>query len=335
MTSIAQTAYYYPEPYWHHRQMEYIKTLLLFFDDIAILRPRYMRGVERAADPVLAGPLQDLDLLRVLEPETFLDLQTTEALAEIVTELVVGGAFDDLGEAPHFAELSRSRMGWNADVELSDMLVEELQARDLARPSEDGVSIPLHPKVRTTILVLLALLADSAGRRHGLRLHPVTDRLDSAQAVIDTLKLWPSPSTGHVIASDLSVVAPDLSGVSLDRLLEFRTDEGESYREYSRNLRTFVRDLGSMSAEGREEAILDRREELNDLARRLERKARRSLTRTISTFVLGIAGSVWATASGNILGAGVEFGRMLTDLMDDSSMLGAYSYMFRVQRLLT
>jgi hypothetical protein len=39
-------AYYYPEPYWRGREIDAIKNLLLFFDGIAILLPRYMRGRE-------------------------------------------------------------------------------------------------------------------------------------------------------------------------------------------------------------------------------------------------------------------------------------------------
>jgi hypothetical protein len=51
-----ETAYYYPEPYWPARHSDWAKSLLLFFDDIAILLPRYMRGREDAADPTLAQP---------------------------------------------------------------------------------------------------------------------------------------------------------------------------------------------------------------------------------------------------------------------------------------
>jgi hypothetical protein len=153
-------AYYYPQPYWPTGEVDTLKNLLLFFDGIAILLPRYMSGRETAADPILAVPLQEKGLLRILEPETFVDQEMTEALIAAVTELVTEGAFDNLARPEYgYAELSRSRMGWNADIELSEMITEELIARDLARPSEDGVSVPLHPVVRTTFLVLLSQLA--------------------------------------------------------------------------------------------------------------------------------------------------------------------------------
>jgi hypothetical protein len=108
---ITDFAYYYPEPYWRIGEADAMKNLLLFFDGIAILLPRYMAGRESAADPVLAGPLGEMGLLRILEPETFVDLEVTEALIAAVTELVTGGAFDELERPPDYAyaELSRSR----------------------------------------------------------------------------------------------------------------------------------------------------------------------------------------------------------------------------------
>ena len=55
---LPNLAYYYPEPYWliEIDEGDAIKNLLLFFDGIAILLPRYMKGRERAADPILASP---------------------------------------------------------------------------------------------------------------------------------------------------------------------------------------------------------------------------------------------------------------------------------------
>lgn len=95
-----ELAYYYPEPYWLAREGSWIKSLLLFFDGVAILLPDYMRGREIHEDPTLAGPLTDLGLLRVLEPEWFVDGALAEHLAQCMVELIVGEAFagpDDPG----------------------------------------------------------------------------------------------------------------------------------------------------------------------------------------------------------------------------------------------
>jgi hypothetical protein len=74
-------------------------------------------------------------------------------------------------------------MGWDADVELSEMITEELIALDLARPSEDGVSVPLHPVVRMTFL------ARDAGHRAGLSLHPATTTSSAVEDLIQVLSL--------------------------------------------------------------------------------------------------------------------------------------------------
>jgi hypothetical protein len=55
---LADLAYYYPQPYWRGDESDGLKNLLLFFDGIAILLPRYMAGRPAAADPVFAGSLR-------------------------------------------------------------------------------------------------------------------------------------------------------------------------------------------------------------------------------------------------------------------------------------
>ena len=79
-----ETAYYYPEPYWLVRESGWIKSLLLFFDEVAILLPEYMRRRHLAADPTLAEPLEDRGLLRVLAPEWFVDETATTKLTDMV-----------------------------------------------------------------------------------------------------------------------------------------------------------------------------------------------------------------------------------------------------------
>ena len=154
-----ETAYYYPAPYWVFEESDWVKSLLLFFDDIAILLPNYMHGRNTAADPTLAEPLEDRGLLRVLDPNDWVDQEVAGKLAETIIELLANSVFDDLPETEYFAEMSQSRIGYGADVKLAKSVVVELQTKGLARPSEDGVSIPLHPDVRTTILVILAQLS--------------------------------------------------------------------------------------------------------------------------------------------------------------------------------
>ena len=69
----AEVAYHYPEPMWYRREGDWIKSLLLFFDEIALLLPRYMRERPYRDDSEIAGPLEHLGLLKILQPELFID----------------------------------------------------------------------------------------------------------------------------------------------------------------------------------------------------------------------------------------------------------------------
>ncbi len=331
---LADLAYYYPQPYWRAGESDGLKNLLLFFDGIAILLPRYMAGRETAADPFFAGPLQEQGLLRILEPETFVDQQATEALLAAVTELITQGAFDDL-ERPQwgYAELSRSRMGWDADVELSEMITEELIARDLARPSQDGVSVPLHPVVRMTFLVLLAQLARDAGRRAGLSLHPATSSSDAAEDLIQVLSLPASRSAGHVVTLDLETVGVNLATVPLEEVLEFREQHGPAYKAYARNVRHLIAELGLLAPDERESLLVDRREELEDLTNDLRRPARRRWP-SLAGLSIGAAGAAWQAAgvSHDPLGAALALGGAALGFATQEPPATAYSYVLQARR---
>ena len=334
---IDDLAYYYPQPYWGPGETDVMKNLLLFFDGIAILLPRYMSGRETAADPVLAGPLREKGLLRLLEPETFVDQEVTEALITAITELVTQGAFDNLEHPKYgYAELSRSRMGWDADVELSEMITEELISRDLARPSEDGVSVPLHPAVRMTFLVLLAQLARDAGRRAGLSLHPATSSFDAIEDLIQVLSLPGSPSAGHIVTLDLETVGLNLAAVPLDEILEFREQHRAAYRAYARNVRQQVAEVGLLAPEEREAQLLDRREELADLANDLRKAARRQWRMPLATLGLGAAGAAWLAAGPlhDPVGGALALGGTMLGLASAQPAATAYSYILDARRTL-
>lgn len=86
-----ETACYHPEPYWLISEAHWIKSPLLFLDDVAIPLPEYLRGREREADPVVPGPLLDRGLLKVLEPEWFVDEDATGKLTDIPISLIKSG----------------------------------------------------------------------------------------------------------------------------------------------------------------------------------------------------------------------------------------------------
>ena len=339
MTQRPDVAYYYPAPYWGLREGGWIKSLLLFFDQIAILLPDYMYGRHEDADPTLVIPLEERGLLQVLDPNDWVDEKMTNQLAEIVVELLTNGVFDDLPHTDHFHELSQSRMGYGADVGLADMLVEELQDKGLARPSEDGVSVPLHPTVRTTILVTLGQLARAAGAERDLIIHPATNDPNAISDLVATLSREPMPSADKVVTLDLEPVTFDMDPIPLDDLLEFRAEHHNAHKAYMRDLQRFMAEIAAVDEPAdREQLLLERRQEIADAAHDLQRSTRRTLATNLASWSLGLAGATWGFANNDPLGAvltaaGVAIPQAISaTLGGDSTHVAAYSYVFAAQR---
>ena len=292
--------------------------------------PDYMKDRLDRSDPAIVGGLRDHGLLHVIEPETAVDKAAAEKLAEAMAEVISSGALDDLaGQETAFAELSMSRLGFRSDAELAGMVVEELEARGLARKTEDGVSIPLHPAVRALVLVLLAQILRPHGAVMGLDLSPVTDQTRLVGTLTKLLSLPSAPSAGSVISFDMATVGVDLGPVPIDEILDFRRQHLEEHRAYARKVRQFVRELGAMPEEQRPEAFEDRQEELDDLARDLKATSRRAWRRP-AAFALTLAGASWTAASGNPIGALFAAGAgLLGATSGGGPEAGAYSYLFR------
>ena len=329
---MTDTAYYYPAPHWGLEDSGWIKSLLLFFDDVAILLPDYMYGRHIDADPTLAEPLEDRGLLQVLNPNDWVDGEVAGKLAEVVTELLTNGTFDDLPKTDYFSELSQSRIGYGADVKLAGSLVEELQAKGLARPSEDGVSIPLHPDVRTTILVLLAQLSRVAGRKREMKIHPVTNAPQAVADLVATLSRESMPSRGKVITLDLEPVAFDMTPIPLDDVLQFRAEHQDAHRAYMRDLRGFMAELAEIdNSNEREALLLKRRQEIADAAHDIQRSARQALGRNLRSWFLGITGGVWS--AGDPIGLALTAAGIASGIGPGvPERVSAYSYLFAANR---
>jgi hypothetical protein len=332
--ALRQVAYYH-EPYWGPGRGDWIKSLLLFFEGVALLVPDYMHERPLMTDPTLAQPLAEQRLLHRLSPEALVDQGVAEALTNLLDTVMNAGAFDDLNPDTAFAELSRSRLGGTADAGLTEIVLEQLRERGLARPTEDGVSIPLHPVVRAFVLVVLPQLLRAPAEAAGYALQPVSTQPRTLRALLDTLDLSVLPTAGQVVALDLEQVTLDLTPVPLDEVLDFRRQHGAEHRAYARELRQFVRDLASQDPEAREHSFADRREALADTADQLRRLARRAWRRPLATFGLGIAGSAVSIAHGNPVGAGLSAAAALLGLHRQSDPASAYAYLFQAQHQLS
>lgn len=328
--TLPEVAFYYPGPSWHIS--DWIKNLILFFDGVALLVPEYIHDRPFEADPVLATALHDHNLLHILEPERLVDKAATEQLASALSDVITSGALDALDVNTAFHTLSMSRLGYWGDRELAQMIFEELKTRRLARETEDGLSIPMHPQVRTLVLVLLAQILRPRGASVGLDLSPATDIPDLVTSLTELLTVKSLPSSGSVVSFDLNVVGVDLGPFPVDEVLDFRRGHLQEHREYARSIKRFLRELSLVPEEERSEMFAARQAELDDLASDLKRASRRAWKQP-SSFALTLAGAAWTALSGDplsaILGLG---GAALTLGGSGGPNAGAYSYLFQASR---
>ena len=322
-----EIAFYYPGPMWHGS--DWIKTLILFFDGVGILLPNYMNGKLEHEDPATAIPLLDKGLLHVLEPEKIIDKKATKQLGETMSEMIESGAFNKLPKDTRFHEISYSRMGGYGDEKIARDLLKKLKSKGLAKNSEDGVSIPMHPMVRALILVLLSQILRPHGAKMGAELSPATDRPDIVQALEELLLLPHTPSAGHVVALDLETVTVDLRLIPIDEILDFRKEHFNEHRAYVRFVRKLTRELSQLPEKDREDELAARREELQEMVSSLKSASQKAWKRPAS-FGLGIAGAFWNLGSQDYVGAVLAAGgALLGRKSEDKVNTGAYSYLFQ------
>jgi hypothetical protein len=326
--TLPEVAFYYPETFW--ADGNWIKNLILFFDGIGLLVPEYMQDRMERNDPAIVAGLRDKGLLHVFPPETLVDKAATAKLAESLVDIITSGALDSLVKEPtQFAALSMSRLGYRGDAELAQMIYEELRERGLAKQSEDGVSIPMHPMVRSLVLVLLAQILRAPAREKGYDLAPAADRPKLVEALRELLSVPDAPSVGHVIAFDLNAAGVDLGPIPIDEVLNFRHDHFDEHRKYARSIRLFVHELSTMPQDAQALPFEERQAEIDDLAAGLRTVSRRAWKKPAS-FCLSILGATWTLMMGNPIGAILSgAGAVLSNIGGTKAPdTGAYSYLF-------
>ncbi len=322
-----EIAYYYPNPMWQHG--DWVKSLIVFFDGIALLVPEYMKDKPELVDPAIVAGLNEHHLLHILQPEQVVDAEATAQLATALTDIIVSGVLDDLPKETDFHELSMSRLGYSGDSALAQMIFDELKNRGLARDSENGKSIPMHPMVRSLVLVLLSQILRSYGPAMGADLSPITDRPKVIGALAELLGKNVMPTTGSVIAFDLQTVGVDLGSMPIDEILDFRRQHLAEHRRYCISVRRFSQELSSMADGERETAFGLRQAELDDLSADLRKRARKAW-RKPAALAMSLTGAAISLAAGHPLTAALSISSSVLGYTSASKpQMGAYSYLFR------
>ena len=329
-TGRRELAFYYPNPFWVDG--DWIKNLVLYFDGVAFLVPKYMQVRLEGSDPAIVAGLREMDLLHVIEPEKAVDKIATEQLAQALADIIASGKLDALAkDGTAFHELSRSRLGWDGGTGLAEMIFDELKARNLARESEDGVSIPMHPKVRYLILVLLTQILRARNQDPGVELSPVTDTPRIVDALGELLAFEASPSNGSVVSFDMNIVGVDVSSFPIDEVLDFRRQNYDGLQRYRRQVRLFAAEVSALPGETRGIAFRQRQDELDDLSADLKKVSEKAW-RQPAAFALSLTGAALSALTGNPIGAVLAAtGAALAYTAAVQPDLGAYSYIFRAR----
>jgi hypothetical protein len=331
MTDSKDIAFYYPGPMW--LDGDWIKNLLLFFDGIGLLLPTYMGGLPERMDPALVAGLNEHGLLHIIEPEMSVDAQATAELAKAVASVLASGRLDVLRDrSERFHEISMSRLGYLGDRVLFDKIVASLRARGLAGNSSDGLSIPMHPQVRSLVLVLLAQILRPKGAEMGVELCPTTDRPELVEALCRLVAVDQPVAESSIISFDLNTVGVDLGPIPIDEVLDYRQQHAAEHHQYRRKIKLFAGELSRLPLAERQARFEERQEELDQLAADLRRKAR-AAWRAPATFALSLAGAAWSAHQGDPIAAMLATAAAVAAATPAPKPdLGAYSFLFRASR---
>jgi hypothetical protein len=326
----SEYAFYYPGPMTYSD--DWLKNMILFFDGLAFLIPAYARSRLENENATIRS-LREAGLVEVLEPETFVDKAATLELATAIVDYLASGALDTLANKDTaFHELSYSRLGGYGDQQLADFLIDELRKRGLARSSEDGVSVPLHPMVRSLVLVLLAQILRARSARLPYELSPATDNPSILEALREILSVPLAPSNGHVVKYDSQAVGIDAKSVPLDEILGFRRQFRAELRAYLRGVRSFVSELSRVPEPERDKMVRKRQKEIQELADKLRKAARKEWKR-VGSFGLGILGAAWTVHTGDVFGGIVSGGAgLLSYERPDKPNVETFSYILRARK---
>jgi hypothetical protein len=303
-----RVALYHPAPLWLPDNR--IKTLLLFFDKVALLALDEKHDAASTIETAAVFDLLERDLLQILNPQMLHSQAVNDTLLVALRDEAVWQALDPIGRDKHFyygRRVFSTLNGPEPSLEMMAMrneLLRQLGAGTDYRENADSPLIPtyrgehqapttaIHIRLWAPILSVLAqILRQSALGR--LDLHPVTDQIDTVRALHALLQLPGTPSREQIARFELENVAVDLSSVPLDEILSFRNAHGEGFRDYAQRLFLLVNELAAGDPAERAERLVDAREDLGRAADELRAIARGAWRSPLPTFALGILGAAW------------------------------------------
>jgi hypothetical protein len=323
---IPEFVHYYGDFIWDEELTGWIKSLLLFFDGIALALSPEMADQLIEANPVLAQPLAELGLLRNYEPDSW--LRPNEYMLERY-----GYAFRRVDEIFEHARQTQNAADSQAIGQI--FFDDENLHRDLIRLADSLDSA--KQKYGDTASQKRALVGGVKSRLlhwniTDVAIQPVIDDEDAASYVAAVIGSY-NTGRANIVVGDLAQVGIDLSTVPLDEVLDFRRQYGSEYQRYSSDVRRFTLELSLVDQASRYSAITERRAELEDRAEQLRKIGRTAFARQTIGFGFGLAGAAWTLAHGDPWGASFAAGAAAAGLsrQDPGSIGAGYTYILRAK----
>src|SRR5450756_2585759 len=299
-------AHYYGDWFWDDSLTGWVKSLLLFFDGIALALPAATAARLVESRPVLAQPLADLGLLRNYPPDLWLGspwwlsspwtmrapgllnkVRRAQRLLLTLPEdsLLFLESVDNALEAGQGGEPEFGESLAKYDRALAAAKWEHGQSPGMMRALSVGVTSRLLWRSVTDVAIRPVINDESAG------------------SFVASIIGSHDRGLARIVTSDLARVGIDLGTVPLDEVLGFRRQHGAEYRAYAGEVRQFALALSLMPEAERPYALADRRAALEDKAEELRRIARASFMRGAVSLGFGVAGAAWTLAHGDTWGA--------------------------------
>jgi hypothetical protein len=351
---VKDLGYYFTDWIWQSGSIDFMKSMLLFFDGLTLALPSDIAAETIDRDPVLATPLAELGLLVNFDPVSTLDKDSAELLAVALTKIAQEYPLRTQNRlfltATHWGRLI-------ADPETVVVLEHALIERGLIIPrAEFGSPEGLYSVNRGMRILILALFAQTLRGQlapRGINLHLATDSHSMVSAITSELQDYAEHNPVYLgrplpdywdynsdalnplqLTDDLCNVGVDLSAVPLDEVLSFREQNGQHYRAYARGLRELLATLGQADPTERPRILHERAADIQDQASDLRRASRAAFGTRMATLLVSLAGAAWTVHTGDPVGAilaGASAGLQAAPAKDRG--VTAYSYLLKTADL--
>jgi hypothetical protein len=342
-------AYYASDWIWPTGQSDLMKSMLLFFDGIAMALPPDLATETIGRNEVLAVPLFDKGLLINFDPNDVLDYDSATSLIEALRTLVQSVELDRFMSSGEEMSITASHWARERAPEVARLFESELIERGLMRDAGAGDLVWLPPEIRLLVLVLFAQALRGRLLDRDVDIHPVTDSSELASNMRNLLGRPDFSDSGNIVTPgwqgewsdymdpqqverDLLDVGVDLSAVPLDEVLDFRRENGMHYRAYASALHQFLVTSAALHPAERKRILAERSEQIRDQAAELRRISRRAFSVNTGMVAISLVGV--AAVLGNPLPAVLALVMaVLPMLLAHGETATAYSYLLKTRRL--